>query len=90
MTRKDSCDIICDVTESKKYKHKLPGHVRLEWGVSHAKFQLSIGNGSGAIARKHSGGGCPLSATGGCESKLYDILVLFLCMIIIDKRRVSV
>ena len=32
-------------------------NVRLEWGVIHAKFQLSIGNGSGAIARKPSGGG---------------------------------
>ena len=56
MTRKDSYDIIWDVTESRKCKNKVSRHVRLEWGVSHAKFQLSIGNGSGAIARKPSGG----------------------------------
>ena len=31
-------------------------HICLEWGVGHAKFQLSIANSSGAIARKPSGG----------------------------------
>ena len=30
---------------------------RLEWGFSHAQFELSIANGAGAIARKPSGGG---------------------------------
>ena len=32
-------------------------NVRLEWGINHAKFQLSIANGSGAIARKPLEGG---------------------------------
>ena len=46
---------LSDLTWPKKKRN-----VRLQWGISHAKFQVSITNGSGAIAETRlRGGGNP-------------------------------